>query len=396
MRSVMVTKFVPYPADSGGKLRSLAVLRELAAVGEVVLCAFADSRSDQGHLERLGIDVRAVPYDGSMPRLATGLIHARSLAAARFWDHRLARVVDRATREAPTDLLQVEYSHLAPYLELGSARVRVLDLHNIESALASSYARGGLTVRASAVRIESRLLRRLEVRALSAADVVVVVSEQDSGRLPARPREVIVSPNGWTPQPPLPWPDRPVVAFVALMGWQPNEDAAMWLVNRVWPMVRAAVPAAELLLVGRDPGRRVRALAASDIEVTGTVEDVRPHLSRAQVALAPLLSGGGTRLKVLEALDAGRPVVATTVGIDGLAHLVGNGVVVADQPADFADAVVDLLLHPARAAVIGQRGASAVRETYEWSRVLRPWRDRVTVRDSGPPEEIRRWGPASS
>ena len=377
MRSVMVTKFVPYPANSGGKLRSLAILRRLLDRGEVVLCCFDDDTSDADSLRRLGVDVRTVPWDTSIPNVVRGIAKARTGSAGRFWDRRLAALVRGATEEAQTDLLQVEYSQLAPYLNAGSARFKVLDYHNIESSLALSYARSSRELKARLAYVESVLLRRLEKQAAESADLVLVVSEQDRERLPGRAREVLVCPNGWDPGEVLPTAEQPVAAFVALMGWKPNADAAVWLVREVWPLVRAAVPDARLLLVGREPGRVVTELAAPDIEVTGTVPEIRPYLEQSMVALAPLLSGGGTRLKVLEALDAGRPLVSTSVGIDGLTDLIGKGVYVGDTPQEFARQMIDLFQHPARAREAGLEGAEAARNNYSWDGTLTSWYDRI-------------------
>ena len=380
MRSVLVTKFVPLPANSGGKLRSLAVLRRLATLGDVVLCCFEDATGDADALRREGIDVRTTPWRPSVSGVARGLLRTGSGSAARFWDPRLAQLVRGALSEHPTDLLQVEYSQLAPYLRCGSPRMTVLDFHNIESALARSYSRSASTPKARLAVLESVLLHRLERWGGRRASLVLVVSERDAQRFPGgRPGHLLVCPNGWDPGDPISGDDGPIAAFVALLGWQPNVDAAVWLAEEVWPNVRDRVPDARLLLVGREPSQRVRSLAAPDIEVTGTVPDIRPYLARARVALAPLRSGGGTRLKVLEALDAGRPVVATSVGIDGLEDLVGHGAVIADDPRSFAEATVELLRNVEAAGLKGRSGHQAVRERYSWDQVLAPWLERLSA-----------------
>lgn len=368
----MVTKFLPLPADSGGKQRSLAVLTRLAGLGDVVLCAFDDGHTDHVGLDRLGVDVRSVPWRPGVARLARGLLRTRSGSAARFWDAELAALVRAATTEAPTDVLQVEYATLAPYLDRAAATVRVLDLHNIESALAASYADGRSVPASVPYRLEAGALRLIERRGLAQVDVAVVVSRQDLARLPPTTAEVLFCPNGWNPGGPLPAAPGPVVIFVAQLGWRPNADAAEWLAKEVWPLVKAREPAARLLLVGRSPGPRVTALAARDITVTGTVPDVRPFLTDARVAVAPLLSGGGTRLKILEALDAGRPVVATPVGAEGLEDLIGSGLIVTPTAAGMADAVADLLGDPARAGRLGLAGSDAVARRYSWDAVLEP------------------------
>jgi glycosyltransferase involved in cell wall biosynthesis len=368
----MVTKFLPLPADSGGKQRSLAVLQRLASLGDVVLCCFDDERADHAGLARLGVDVRCVPWRPTAPRIARGILHAGSGSAARFWDADLAAIVQRAVAEAPTDLLQVEYSTLAPYLNGVRAPLRVLDFHNIESSLAASYARSASALKAVPVWMEAAALRGLEWRSVRNVDVVVVVSDNDRERLPNARGEVLVCPNGWNPTGPLPPAADPVVAFVALLGWRPNADAAVWLVDEVWPLVRARRPDARLLLVGRSPGPRVRRLAAPDITVTGTVPDTRPYLAQARITVAPLLSGGGTRLKVLESLDVGRPVVATPIGAEGLADLVGEGVTVTRTAPAMAEAIVDYLGDPEKATRDGAHGSRAVADRYAWDVVLEP------------------------
>jgi glycosyltransferase involved in cell wall biosynthesis len=374
----MVTKFVPSPANSGGKLRSLAIARRLAKVSdEMVLCCFSDATGDADALRELGIDVRTVPWKPDLQHVVRGIARTHTGSAGRFWDKGLATLVHDATREKPTDLLQVEYSQLASYLSVGSARRKVLDFHNIESSLATSFAKSSKTLKGRLAYVEAPLLRRRERLGAEQADLVTVVSTKDAERMPGRPRELLVCPNGWEPTEQLPPSEEPTAVFVALMGWKPNIDAAVWLGRDVWPLVRARMPEARLLLVGREPSAEVRALASADIEVTGTVPDVRPYLARARVALAPLRSGGGTRLKVLEALDAGRPIVSTTIGIEGLEDLVGDGALVADDAQGFADRVVELLSDPERAAKAGDVGHETVAERYAWDRVLAPWLERI-------------------
>ena len=370
----MVTKFVPTPANSGGKLRSFAIASRLAEISdEMVLCCYSDDTGRPEQLRALGIDVRTVPWRPDLAHVLKGIAKTHTGSAGRFWDKDLARLVHDATREKPTDLLQVEYSQLSNYLSVGSARRKVLDFHNIESELALSFARSSTSAKARLAYVEAPLLRRRERLGTEEADLVTVVSRQDAENLPGKPREVIHCPNGWEPTEPLPPSDEPLAVFVALMGWKPNVDAAVWLGREVWPLVRQQMPEARLALVGREPSAEVRALAADDVEVTGTVPEIRPYLARARVALAPLLSGGGTRLKVLEALDAGRPLVSTTKGIEGLEDLIGDAAVVRDDPRGFADAIVETLSDPDRAARIGALAHAAVRDNYAWDATLAPW-----------------------
>jgi glycosyltransferase involved in cell wall biosynthesis len=163
-----------------------------------------------------------------------------------------------------------------------------------------------------------------------------------------------------------------VASFVALLSWGPNVDAAVWFCRTVWPLVVERLPEARLQLVGRNPTKAVQELAGPNVEVTGTVPDLAPWYARTRVCVAPLLAGGGSRLKILEGLAAGRPVVATTIGAEGLEDLVGRGVVVEDEPARMAQALAALLADGDRSAELGRAGVEAVAADHSWSAAVRP------------------------
>jgi glycosyltransferase involved in cell wall biosynthesis len=368
----MVTKFLPLPDNNGGLQRTLAIARRLAGLGDLVLCGYDDGTADRDGLRDLGIDVRSVPWRVTPTGVVRGVARTQSLSAGRFWSPGLAAAVLGAADEGPLDLLQVEYQQLVPVARHVRARTSVLDLHNVESALVDSYARARRGLPALGFRAEAAALRRQERRTIGTFDHVVVVSEQERDRLTAEARSVLVCPNGREPSAVLPPAPDPTVAFVATLGWAPNVDAAVWLSREIWPLVTARVPAARLLLVGRDPAQAVRNLAGPSVEITGTVPDVAPYLAQSRVVVAPLRAGGGTRLKIMEALDAGRPVVATTVGCEGMEDLVGRGVVVADTAAALADAIADLLEAPDRAAALGLAGHDAVAAGHTWDVALAP------------------------
>jgi polysaccharide biosynthesis protein PslH len=376
----MVTKFLPLPDNNGGHQRSLAIARRLAEMGELVLCGYDDGTADRSGLRDLGIDVRAVPWRARPPQVAQGVLAARSISAGRFWSAAMIKTVRTAADEKRVDLLQVEYQQMVPLVLDLPAKTAVLDLHNIESALVDSYARARRGPSALFFRAEAAALRRMERQTIGAFDHVVVVSEQERARLTAGARSVLVCPNGREPSVVLPEAPGPTVAFVATMGWAPNVDAALWLGREIWPLVLERVPQARLLLVGRDPTPAVRALADRTVEVSGTVADVNPYLERSRVVVAPLRAGGGTRLKIMEALDVGRPVVATSLGCEGMEDLVGHGVVVADAAAELAAAIADLLLDPVRAAALGWAGHDAVKARHSWDTALAPLMEAVRPR----------------
>jgi glycosyltransferase involved in cell wall biosynthesis len=180
-------------------------------------------------------------------------------------------------------------------------------------------------------------------------DHVIAVSEHDRELMSGwvDPQRVTVIPTGVDLQEYKPDPsDRepePVVMFVGAMDWEPNIDAMEYFCEQVWPTVLAAVPEAKLRIVGRNPDHRVQSLASNSVEVTGRVPEVINHLREAALVVVPLRIGGGTRLKIYEAMAAGKAVVSTSVGAEGLDVHSGRDIVLADEPGAFAESIIKLL-----------------------------------------------------
>ena len=286
------------------------------------------------------------------------------------------------------DAFVVEYSHLYIYRKLLKTRV-VFDLHNVESALKANLAVsiGRKSPRALVRRIvallDSMALRRIERSIVSREETVATVSDHDRqlmlsfARSSDKTAQVVVAPNGVSDLAfELDPPRRDTVVFVAHLGWRPNVDAAMWLVREVWPLVQEQAPHLTLELIGRSPRPEVRALDGSSITVHADVPDVLPFVARARVATAPLLAAGGTRLKILEALGSGTPVVATPMGALGLESLVGRGLSIVQRPVEFASAIVELATGevPDRSAL--RSGVQA----YRWDQSLQPLLSAVFVK----------------
>src|SRR5206468_1255321 len=161
------------------------------------------------------------------------------------------------------------------------------------------------------------------------------------------------------------------LVFTGSMDWYPNEDGIAHFIEAVLPRIRREVPAAALTVVGRNPSARLRgAAAAAGVRVTGLVDDVRPQMAEAAVYVVPLRIGGGTRLKIFEALSMAKADVTTTVGAEGLRLAPGRHFLQADEPAGFAEAVTSLLRDAARRRAIGAAGRRLVEERYSWSRVV--------------------------
>jgi glycosyltransferase involved in cell wall biosynthesis len=175
------------------------------------------------------------------------------------------------------------------------------------------------------------------------------------------------------------------------MDWLPNEDAMLYLCRDVLPLIRAEEPATTVTIVGRAPTPAVKALADdhANVRVTGRVDDVRPYVDAASVYIVPLRIGGGTRLKIFEAMAMGKAVVSTTVGAEGLPVVDGTHVVIADQPQAFAGAVVALMRDPVRRAALESAARALVRERYDWSAVAGDLESALERFARGAPADVR-------
>jgi polysaccharide biosynthesis protein PslH len=175
-------------------------------------------------------------------------------------------------------------------------------------------------------------------------------------------------------------PDRSTIVFSGLMSYYPNQQAVRWFLDAVLPIVRRQLPRAKFVVAGAAPPRWLRTRADAHLEVTGRVADIRPHLARATAVVAPLLIGGGTRVKILEAAAMGKPVISTTLGAEGLDLRHGEAILLADDPETFAAHLMSVLEDPELASRIGANGRWHVAEHFDWNRIGESVRDLLDAR----------------
>ncbi|MBI2527048.1 MAG: glycosyltransferase [Candidatus Rokubacteria bacterium] len=385
-RTVFVAPRVPYPLDSGLTQRMFHVLNALTSLGPVDLVCYRDNQlpcddGDLGPLRDLCDTLQALPYP-SAPGHASSRSRRdvlRQFVISRtphlVSDFAGVPLVERAAALAQrADLVWAERIFVAEWLTTDRGKT-IVDLDDLESVKQNRR----LTLEPAgpwglALRLDNLKLRRLERRAPSRYARVVVCSNPDRRFFPARHRgAVLVVPNG-VPARLLHAPTRPrdpaSLVLVGTMRYEPNVDAAMWLVREILPRVAEAVPDVRLYLVGDDlRGTLGRMHDGHRIIVTGRVDDVAPYVSRATVSLAPLRVGGGTRIKILEAFALGTPVVSTSIGAEGLDVVPGRHLRIADTPESFAAAVVDLLRDPVARESLAEAGRRLVAEWYTWEAI---------------------------
>jgi len=383
MRILNITNQVPYPAVSGAPLRTYNMLRRLAREHEVYLAAFTETDEHNDGLANLlqtcreVVTVRRKSLKQSMHfgKILTSLLHGEPPETRLSFSEDLAREIQDLVNRVNFDIVLIEHGSMGLYLEALPAKLRkkaVWVLHDIDfdkfMRIANITQRKGAKARAW---IHAKMMKRWQPQFASQFRYCVTVSEPDRKLLLSANGNlrVCVSPNGVDTNHYRPLPDETTAAeilFVGNMGYEPNADAAVYFCREVLPLVRREVPDVKVWIVGIDPGPSVTRLGGDKVFITGAVPDVRPYYKRSRVCIVPLRAGSGTRLKILEAMALGRPVVSTSIGCEGLNATEGENLLIADDSKRFAEQIVRLLTDSEFRAGITQNARQFVTALYDW------------------------------
>jgi glycosyltransferase involved in cell wall biosynthesis len=359
-----------------------------------------------------------VPNPYGREGISKRLLQLSSLASTRSFERlrvtvpALQDALDRVLRAERFDVVNLEFSFLGHYnlrqAPPGETRPSlVVDSHNIDFDLARQYACIGSLGRRLYHRVNWPKLRREELGTYRDADGVYLCSEADERRLldllPGARTAVI--PNGadveyYQPRPADPMPDGRTVVFFGLLSYVPNVDGVIHFVRDIWPRIAVAHPDARCKIIGGGAPSSLQVLAGPGVELTGFVPDLRPHLAAAAAVVVPLRLGGGTRLKIVEAMAMGKAIVSTTLGAEGIEAVPERDLLIEDDPASFGDAVNRLLAEPSLAARIGQSARQLALERYAWSgaaRALEAFYGQIMaagLRSTDPAGSINRASPA--
>lgn len=350
----------PVPPHGGYRLRVLHLARLLAADGDVTVAALGDARAD--------------PHE---PFALVGVAHgfSRRRALVRSWRRPyLAALLDSPglgdlAAGGRWDLVVIASPFFLEAAQRAGAPV-VLDAHNVETDIMGSLARTDeRRLHRLRWRWEAAKMGPVERRTVQEVDAVVATSEADAAVFRSwGGRRVEVVPNGVdTAAVPHATPGAgPRLLYLGQYGYRPNEAAAIELVTEVLPAVHERVPSTIVDLAGRNPTEAVQALAGPQVAVLGEVDDVVPHLHRARAMVVPLRAGSGTRLKILEAMAAGTPVVSTPLGAAGIDAVDGEHLLLGDTPADLAAQTLRVLTDDALATRLSEAARALVEQRYDW------------------------------
>lgn len=385
-RAIIMANRLPFPLEDGWNMRTFHVVRNIGKLAETTLLVFhpGEDATLAAAREAFGPRVRVV----TVPRprnmlisLVRGAITRDPLHVWRQESAAFRSALRALVAEGPVDLCVSVTTFFRRYLdEFPRSTVRIVDTHNIDSLIIERYTRHD---RSAARRLYARLtvskMQWLERRVFESVHQVWVCSEQERAQLASQvpAARVRVVPNGvdtgrLVPLPEIsPKPNR--LIFFGKLDYSPNVDGFEHFVDDILPLLQRTHPMVEVVVLGAGDRTAIDRAASrnSAVRVVGRVEDIRPELAAAAIVIVPLRMGGGTRLKIVEALSMARPLVSTTIGAEGLALESGRELELADAPADFAAALARLLDDPDRAQRLGHAGRASMIEQYDWESIGR-------------------------
>jgi polysaccharide biosynthesis protein PslH len=383
MKILFICPYLPYPLISGGHTRVFNLIRHLSQAHQISLLAYNRepvSREQEEVLKKYCANLITIARP---PVFSPGNLTAYLTTRNPFMhvingrNQLLVRAIDRESERWQPDLIHVEHFHMADCLLRSRAAGRypkVIGEQGVEYLILERLA--GVTknpVKKAAVLTEAKRIKPFEIDICNRFDSCIEVSREDKEIIEQagvkRPVQVVINgvdteyfaSGGKAPA-------GPAIIFVGTFKFFGNQDAVKWMLSEVWPQVKARQPQAVFYIVGNQPPAWLRQINDPGIKVTGWVPNLDEYMQKSMVVVAPLRMGSGTKLKILEAMSMGKPVVATGIGAEGIGAVDGRDLLVRDDPRQFAEAVAGCLNDPELAERLGKNARELIREHYSWEK----------------------------
>jgi glycosyltransferase involved in cell wall biosynthesis len=382
-----------FPLDSGGKIRTYQMLKEWHAIHNITYLALFPAgmpESAKEHGKTYSSHQSWIPWRdrpkgslGFYVDLLKNLFFSRSpYVIDKYRSAEATQEIGRLEQANSYDIVIADFLSMTPNIVAAGIKAgkTIVFQHNVESQIWKRHFESARNPLLKAyMRVQWKRYDRFERSTCAAFKGVIAVSEDDAvrfhdefglrnvlGHVPTGVDVGFFSELEYQPEPGH-------IVFLGSMDWMPNIDGIVEFVREVYPRIKSARPDVKLTIIGRNPTPVVLALQSQDpsIRVTGTVDDVRPYMCRAAVSIVPLRVGGGTRIKIFEAMAVGIPVVSSTIGAEGLPVQDGNNIFIADEPGLFAERVLTLLKDSAKSTAMGQAGKAMVSEKFSWGTAVR-------------------------
>jgi polysaccharide biosynthesis protein PslH len=374
------------PPDTGGKIRSYNILRELARKHSVTFFSFYAAHDNDMHADLKNIFDRAICLPLRLPApkspaelldYGVRLFSSQPYNITKYCRPEVRRQLLTLLQQETYDVILCDFMVAAGVAPWDSPTPKVLFTHNVEATIWRRHYEVAANPLWKAISwLEWKRMEAAERRYLRLADRVLTVSETDRDAFApfVEAEKLTVTSTGVDVDYFQPMPveeDANSLVFTGSMDWLPNEDAIIYFVETILPLIKEQCPDVSLQVVGRSPSRKLQALVQQEksVRLTGWVEDIRPFVARGSICIVPLRIGGGTRLKIFEAMAMSKAVVSTSIGAEGLPVQDGENILLADTPKDFARSMISLLRDPDQRRCMGASARALVQEKYSWPKV---------------------------
>ena len=381
MKLLVIDEEFPWPLNTGKRLRTFNLIHALTKYNEVSYLAYGEEKSESFRaLQERNITCHAVePPDrrqsgaGFYMRLAANLGSPLPYIVTSHYTERFEQRMRELIEQHKYDLVICEWTPYALYLRRLTTTKSIIVAHNIESNIWRRYVQTTANpLKRFYISLQYDKVRTFEKKCFSWSEGATAVSTIEAKEIASYgpPYRVETVENGvdvdyFSPREDAPDPN--MVVFTGSMDWRPNQDAVEFFVRDILPLMQKERPGLKFIAVGRKPPQHIIDLhKRPGVAITGTVDDVRPYIARAGLYVVPLRVGGGSRLKILEAMSMKKPVLSTTVGAEGLDITDGQNIVLADSASAFAQTALELLNDADRCNSLAEAGHTLVHEKYRW------------------------------
>jgi polysaccharide biosynthesis protein PslH len=381
MKILFLAPRLPFPTDTGGKIRTYNILKQIALENQVHLICFAFEHSEQRYMpefERWGIKVTLVPIKEPTftEKILAVLFNRLPFSIAKYKTPQMKEAIQTILKTNSFEAIHVDHLHMAHYQDYFRGIPCMLDEHNVEYKILERCADVEKSfLKKILYKNQAKKMKTFESQKCKQFQGIFACSLDDVNLLKSLTNAATlfyVIPNGVDTEYFELSGEKNLVSentlvFTGSMDWLPNDDAITYFCKEILPLIWGINSSVKLCVVGKSPSAAVKNLAVNDkrVSVTGRVEDVRPYMARSTVFIVPLRIGGGTRLKILEAMSMRKAIVSTTIGAEGISYS-KDDIVLADTPEDFAQVVCQLINDPSRIISMGEKGRVLVCQKYDW------------------------------
>jgi sugar transferase (PEP-CTERM/EpsH1 system associated) len=383
MKILFLAPRLPLPADTGGKIRTWNILKQLCKHAQVHLVAFAFDKRDEKFKEdiqqqlKITVDLITLNEGNALQKACNVLFKSSPHSVVKYFSPKMTNFLESLKHQQSFNAVHIDHIHMAHYRKIFARCPSMIDEHNVEYKILErcvdvepSFLKRAL------FRDQARKMKKFEQEMLLSSTACCAVSSDDKTLLDELTNKKISSyiiPNGVDTkyfhiqkEGTL---EEDSIVFTGSMDWLPNDDAAVFFCREVLPLIWKKRPEVKFYIVGRNPSAALNELAKDEkrITVTGRVEDVRDYVWRSKIFVVPIRVGGGTRLKILEAMSMAKTTISTTIGAEGIRHTDGKNIILADTLADLAKTTIELLGNSLQRHAIGEGGRKLVCEQYDWN-----------------------------